>query len=415
MIAVPVPSAIASTGEPFVQSQPAAKKAKKTPAAVQVSLIYPANGVLAPNQPQMVQVGVTVQPKSGTQLNKYRLKLTVLKTNGKKVLADSIQPTQTSLVTTLNMGAVAPGDYEVAAELVQSGSKAQAQRIRIRKTQDPVPTPTPTATPTPTSSTPTATATATVTQTATATKTATATSTLTATATRTATPTPTPSGTPSTNPSGTVTQTPTASATASASATATATATSTPTATATATRTATATATATPTATATFAPVKPVQYGGNTSSGGSSVKVFYKSECTGSGTPYEGCTGAGAGSGLASTPVNGDCMVFNVAFKLQTRHHNHSAAGFNQRRIVCDRRGPTLWSCAISYKIANNENAATTPSHSTAALIPSLHTVNIQAPPATCFDPAVRGAQTGAAGQSLTVNYGSPSVPGEDA
>src|SRR5580704_17024698 len=252
MIAVPVPSAIASTGEPFVQSQPAAKKAKKTPAAVQVSLIYPANGVLAPNQPQMVQVGVTVQPKSGTQLNKYRLKLTVLKTNGKKVLADSIQPTQTSLVTTLNMGAVAPGDYEVAAELVQSGSKAQAQRIRIRKTQDPVPTPTPTATPTPTSSTPTATATATVTQTATATKTATATSTL--------------------------------------------------------------TATATPTATATFAPVKPVQYGGNTNSGGSSVKVFYKSECTGSGTPYEGCTGAGAGSGLASTPVNGDCMVFNVAF-----------------------------------------------------------------------------------------------------
>ena len=288
MIAVPVPSAIASTGEPFVQSQPAAKKAKKTPAAVQVSLIYPANGVLAPNQPQMVQVGVTVQPKSGTQLNKYRLKLTVLKTNGKKVLADSIQPTQTSLVTTLNMGAVAPGDYEVAAELVQSGSKAQAQRIRIRKTQDPVPTPTPTATPTPTSSTPTATATATVTQTATATKTATATGTLTATATRTATPTPTPSGTPSTNPSGTVTQTPTASVTASASTTATATATSTPTATATATRTATATATAT----AIFQTVKLVQYAGNSNRGGSSVKVFYNSECRASGTPYQGCSGS---------------------------------------------------------------------------------------------------------------------------
>jgi len=60
LIVVPGPAAIASTSEPFVQSQPAAKKAKKTPAAVQVSLIYPANGVLAPNQPQMVQVGVTV-------------------------------------------------------------------------------------------------------------------------------------------------------------------------------------------------------------------------------------------------------------------------------------------------------------------------------------------------------------------
>ena len=197
LIAVFGPGAIASTSEPFVQSRPAtagAKRAKKTPAAVQVSLIYPANGVLAPNQPQMIQLGVTVQPKSGTQLNKYRLQLKVLRTNGKKVLADSIQPTQTSLVTTLNMGAVAPGDYELAAELVQSGSKAQApQRIRIRKTQDPMPTPTPTATPTSTPSTPTATATATVTQTATATKTATSTSTLTATATRTATPTPTPS------------------------------------------------------------------------------------------------------------------------------------------------------------------------------------------------------------------------------
>ena len=232
LIAVLGPIAIASTSEPFVQSLPAAadaKRAKKTPAAVQVSLIYPANGVLAPNQPQMIQLGVTVQPKSGTQLNKYRLRLRVLKTNGKKVIADSIQPTQTSLVTTLNMGAVAPGEYELAAELVQSGTKAKApQRIRIRKTQDPVATPTPTATPTTTSSTPTATATATSTSTATTT----------VTASRTPTPTPTASVTASTT------------ATATATATATRTATSTATATASATTTGKATATTTRTATA---------------------------------------------------------------------------------------------------------------------------------------------------------------------
>src|SRR5208283_1926785 len=152
LIAVFGPGAIASTSEPFVQSLPAAatgaKRAKKTPAAVQVSLIYPANGVLAPNQPQMVQISVTVRPKSGTQLNKYRLQLRVLRTNGKKVLADSVQPTQTSIVTRLNMAAVAPGEYDLTAELEQSGTKAKApQRIRIEKTQDPVPTPTPTRTP----------------------------------------------------------------------------------------------------------------------------------------------------------------------------------------------------------------------------------------------------------------------------
>lgn len=40
-----------------------------------------------------------------------------------------------------------------------------------------------------------------------------------------------------------------------------------------------------------------VQVASNCSAAGSSVTIFYNSQCTGSGTPYFGCTGAGTGSG----------------------------------------------------------------------------------------------------------------------
>ena len=114
-----------SISESFAQSPPTsinAKHAKPKPAKLQVSVLYPSNGILTPGQPQMVQVSATVQPGTGTPLNEYLLLLKVLKKNGSKVLSDSFHPTEASSVTTFSMGAVAPGQYDVTAELQHGGT-----------------------------------------------------------------------------------------------------------------------------------------------------------------------------------------------------------------------------------------------------------------------------------------------------
>ena len=199
-----------SISESFAQYPPHsinAKHAKRKPAKLEVSVLYPSNGILSPGQPQIVQVGATVKPSSGTPFNQYLLMLKVRKQNGPKVLSDSFHPTQASSVTTLSMGAVAPGEYELTAELEHGGTTVFApQRIRIKKRTGSVATATPTLTATPT-------------------------------------PTRTPTATPSNDPSSTATATPTRTVTASV------TPTSSRTPTSTATKTATQTATATPTST----------------------------------------------------------------------------------------------------------------------------------------------------------------------
>ena len=205
-------SGLPSISESFAESPPISldgTHAKKKPAKLQVSVLYPSDGILAPGQPQVVQVSATVQPRTGTPLSQYLLMLKVLKKNGSKVFSDSFHPTQASSVTTLSMGAVAPGQYDVTAELQGGGTTVFApKRIRIKKRSGPSATATPTITATPT-------------------------------------PTRTPTATPTNDPSPTATATPTRTATASV------TPTSSRTATPTVTRTATRTATATPTATVT--------------------------------------------------------------------------------------------------------------------------------------------------------------------
>ena len=90
-------SGLPSISESFAQSPPPsinAKHAKTKPAKLQVSVLYPSNGILSPGQPQIVQVSSTVQPGTGTPLNEYLLMLKVQKKNGSKVLSDSFHPTR---------------------------------------------------------------------------------------------------------------------------------------------------------------------------------------------------------------------------------------------------------------------------------------------------------------------------------
>jgi len=183
-----LPSASESTSRDSSFSLNAAH-GKQTPPAVQVSVLYPTDGILNPGQSQIVQVGITVRPSAGTSLNQCRLLLRMRGQNGRTVLSDSVHPSPSSSVMTLSMGTLVPGQYDLTAELKTHGKTlAASQHIRIKKpparaSNTPIATATPTVTVT-ASATPTSTPTATSTSTKTATQTATATPTSTTTTPR---------------------------------------------------------------------------------------------------------------------------------------------------------------------------------------------------------------------------------------
>lgn len=160
------------------------ERAKRIPAALQVSVLYPSNRILSPGQPQVVQVGITVQPSPGTPLNMCQLRLKMRKQNGGTVLSDSFHPTQSSSVMTLNAETLVPGEYNLTVELQHDGTAAPASKeyritkrrpAKITPTAAATPSVTPTPTTTPSTDPPSSTPTATVTATATATHTTTAT------------------------------------------------------------------------------------------------------------------------------------------------------------------------------------------------------------------------------------------------
>ena len=97
-------------GEPEVSSD--AKVKKGGTSGLQVSLLYPANGVLQSNQSQMVQVGVTVTPKPGTSLGSYRLQMKMRAPSGHRS-----EPRRHRLIWTPSAG-VKPSDDGSGAALV---------------------------------------------------------------------------------------------------------------------------------------------------------------------------------------------------------------------------------------------------------------------------------------------------------
>src|SRR5580692_9140525 len=192
-------------GEPEVSSD--AKVKKGGTSGLQVSLLYPANGVLQSNQSQMVQIGVTVTPKPGTSLGSYRLQMKMRAPSGHVAFSQQFRVNNAYSVLTLNASKLAPAQYSLSTKLVRKGTNLNASQTVIDKKNGPIPTPSSTATARATS-TSTATATATPTNTRAATRTATPT----AAATRTVTPTATATATGA--QSATATRTATATSTA---------------------------------------------------------------------------------------------------------------------------------------------------------------------------------------------------------
>ena len=93
-------------GEPEVSSD---AKSKAGGSGLQVSLLYPANGVLGSNQTQMIQVGVTVTPKTGTSLGSYRLMLKMRTPSGHLAFSQQFRVTKAYSVLTVNAQQVGAG------------------------------------------------------------------------------------------------------------------------------------------------------------------------------------------------------------------------------------------------------------------------------------------------------------------
>src|ERR1700689_20175 len=126
-------------GEPEVSSD---AKSKAGASGLQVSLIYPPNGVLGSNQTQMIQVGVTVTPRTGTSLGSYRLMLKMRAPSGHVAFSQQFRVTKAYSVLTLNAQKLAPARYSLTTKLVRNGTKLTGSQTMIEKEQDPVPTPT---------------------------------------------------------------------------------------------------------------------------------------------------------------------------------------------------------------------------------------------------------------------------------
>src|SRR5208337_1270290 len=130
-------------GEPEVSSD---ARVKAGASGLQVSLVYPPNGVLGSNQVQIVQVGVTVTPSPGTSLGSYRLLLKMRAPSGHTAFYQHFRVTKAYSVLTLNARKLAPARYSLTTKLVRNGTDLTASQTMIEKEQDPVPTPTATST-----------------------------------------------------------------------------------------------------------------------------------------------------------------------------------------------------------------------------------------------------------------------------
>ena len=115
------------------------------PASLQLSIIYPSNGILTPGQSQVVQVAAAIQPSPGTPIHAYLLMLKVRGQNGNALFANCFNPTKANSLASLNMKQLSPGNYTVTAQLQYNGTSVAApQKYQITESDREFCTPTPT-------------------------------------------------------------------------------------------------------------------------------------------------------------------------------------------------------------------------------------------------------------------------------
>ena len=194
-----------SSAAEFSTMRRAQASASPTPAApsLQMSLVYPTNGVLNSGSSETIQAAITVGPPPSVAVQKYRVVVAVRDAKGRVVRHHAFHPVANQSMANLDMKDVPAGSYNVSAEVYHRGHRMTASNSYGVTKQGATPTPIDSATPTPTPAptrTPRPTPTAGPTPTAKPTKTPTPTRTRTATATprstKSPTPTPTSTGSP---------------------------------------------------------------------------------------------------------------------------------------------------------------------------------------------------------------------------
>jgi hypothetical protein len=139
------------------------------------------------------------------------------------------------------------------------------------------------------------------------------------------------------------------------------------------------------------------------------VSIYYNSECTAAGTPHVGCTGLHTGSGLTSTPVNGDCLIFGWSFYNNLGGNLGQPAGLTQLAYEPASAGLNLMALK---KIASSESGDYTFTNSV-QFFPTITMAEYSGTSSTCVDSAVTGVNYNGAISALTVTYGTPSIGNE--
>lgn len=119
------------------------------PASLDVTVLYPSDGILKLGQSQLVRANITIGPPPGVPAHNYRLVTTIHNAVGNVVRSHSYHPAHTQSVGNVTMRGLSPGDYTFSVELYSGTTMvAQSRSSKITKKGKPIPTPTVTATPT---------------------------------------------------------------------------------------------------------------------------------------------------------------------------------------------------------------------------------------------------------------------------
>ena len=119
------------------------------PPILQMSLVYPTNGVLNPGSPETIQAAITLGRPPSVPVHKCSVVIAARNASGRVVRNSSYRPSATQFLAAIAMEKVPPGDHYVTAELYHNGEiVAERGPFEVTKS-DPKTTPIPTNTATP--------------------------------------------------------------------------------------------------------------------------------------------------------------------------------------------------------------------------------------------------------------------------
>ena len=111
------------------RTQTSASASRRNP-TLQMSLVYPANGVLNPGSPESIEVEITVGSLPAVQIHRYKVVIRVRNADGLTVGNRSYRLSAPQSLASIDMQKVPPGNYDVSADLYRQ-AKIVAETLPV--------------------------------------------------------------------------------------------------------------------------------------------------------------------------------------------------------------------------------------------------------------------------------------------